>query len=350
VTVQQSPSSWGLSIWEAHFSRFWFPTLLAADELGMLPSLEDEPGTVDELSERLSLNPRAVGAVLPMLASLGFLVPRGGRYHLTDEARDFLLPGSPFYWGGLFEAQRPSYPMAERLRQRLTTPDPKEAIPEPVERSNPNRGGSDSWASGDISLEGARSGARYMQSVSAAVAIGLAKDRGFASSRRLLDVGGGSGCFSIALAQRHSNLRCTVLDLPTACQVALEYVKAAGMDERVDTIALDMFRQSWPDGYDAILFSNVLHDWRVGTCTVLARRAFEALPSGGTINVHELLLDDDGSGSRYAASLSVMMVLGTQGQQFTFKQLESILGEAGFVDVEFHATSALHSLVRAYKP
>jgi len=346
----QSPGSWGLGIWEAHFSRFWFPTLLAADELGILPSLADEPGTVDDLSERLSLNPRALGAVLPMLASLGYLVTRGGRYHITDDARDFLLPGGPFYWGGLFESQRRDYPMAERLKQRLTTADPKGAIPEPVERSNPNQSSSDSWASGDISLESARSSARYMQSVSAAVAIGLAKDRGFASSRRLLDIGGGSGCFSIALAQRHPNLRCTVLDLPTACQVALEYVKAAGMNERVDTIALDMFRQAWPDGYDAILFSNVLHDWRFETCAVLLRRAFEALPSGGTINVHELLLDDDGSGPRFAASLSVMMVLGQQGQQFTFKQLESILGEAGFVDVEFHATSELHSLVRGHKP
>lgn len=347
MSVLQSPGSLGLSIWEAHLSRFWFPTLLAADGLGIFPSLEEQPATVDELSERLGLNPRALGAVLPMLASLGHLVVRGGRYHLTDDARSFLLPTSAFYWGGLLEGARRDNPMAERLTQRLTAPDPEEEIPAPVDSRKSN---SDSWASGDISLEGARAGARHMQSVSSVVALGLAENRGFASSRRLLDIGGGSGCFSIALASRHPNLHCTVLDLPTACEVALEYVKAAGVEERVDTFAADMFRQPWPDGYDAILFSNIFHDWRVGTCTALARRAFDALGSGGTINLHEMLLDDDGSGPRYAASMSVYMVLGTQGQQFTLTQLASILGEAGFADVEFHATSALHSLVRARKP
>jgi hypothetical protein len=44
------------------------------------------------------------------------------------------------------------------------------------------------------------------------------------------------------------------------------------------------------------------------------------------------------------------MVLGTQGQQFTYGQLENLLADAGFVRVEHLATSPLYSLVRGYKP
>ena len=49
-------------------------------------------------------------------------------------------------------------------------------------------------------------------------------------------------------------------------------------------------------GYDALFFSNVWHDWNVRTCQWLAARAFAALPSGGRIMLHEMLLDEDGAG------------------------------------------------------
>ena len=140
-----------------------------------------------------------------------------------------------------------------------------------------------------------------------------------------------------------------MLDLPTMCEVAEDYVRDGGVADRVDTAGLDMFRQPWPAGYDAVFFSNVWHDWNVRTCTWLAARAYEILPRGGRIMLHEMLLDDDGAGPVTAASFSLLMLLATQGQQFTFGELRTILEGAGFAGVEATPASGYYSVTTGYK-
>jgi hypothetical protein len=338
------PGSDTRDVWEIYLSPTWLPALLVADERGVLVSLADEPGSADEVASRLELNSRVLRSVLTLLAALGYLAPRRGRYHITDAARQHLLPSSPLYWGGVWASMRNDNSLCERLQEALTTPDPADEIPE----GHGDRS-ADEWASGHISAEAAASMTRYMHSHSAAAAIAVAQSDVFGSARRLLDVGGCSGVFSIALAERHPGLTCTIMDLPAVCAITPDYVKARALDDRIGTHPADMFRDPWPLGYDAVFFSNVFHDWRPATCLGLARRAFAALPSGGTINLHEMLLSDDGAGPRTAAAFSVLMALGTQGQQFTLGQLESLLTEAGFADIECHSTSPVYSLVRGRK-
>src|SRR5437667_16209 len=83
----------------------------------------------------------------------------------------------------------------------------------------------------------------------------------FAGVERLLDVAGGSGCFSIALAQRHPEMRCTVMELARVAKLARGYIAEFGLEGRVDTLVANMFADPWPPGYDAVFLSNILHDW-----------------------------------------------------------------------------------------
>jgi 3-hydroxy-5-methyl-1-naphthoate 3-O-methyltransferase len=80
-----------------------------------------------------------------------------------------------------------------------------------------------------------------MHGLSFAAAVALAKNADFSGVRRLLDVAGGSGGFSIALAQGNPQLRCTVAELPVVCQVTQRYIAEYGADDRVDTLRLNMF-------------------------------------------------------------------------------------------------------------
>ena len=341
------PTTPDLAVWDVWLSANYLPAVTAADELGIFAALEHEPASAAELSARLHYDERATTTTVRLLAALGFLECRLGRYQLTDQARLYLLQDSPFYWGHMLANRQPQH---ATLRDALEGKSPagrhgKDGRPE-VGHSGHSV---DNWAGGQIDLERARRVAAAMQSHSLPAATGLARNAGFEGLSRLLDVGGGSGCFAIALAQAHPSLRCSVMELPAMCDVASGYIRDAGVEDRVDTLAVDMFRQEWPRGYDAIFFSNVFHDWDFETCSWLARQTYEALPAGGRIYLHEMLLDDDGNGPLTTASFSMLMLLGTQGQQFTLPELQSILGGAGFEPVGARHTYGYYSLVTARK-
>jgi acetylserotonin N-methyltransferase len=201
-----------------------------------------------------------------------------------------------------------------------------------------------------VSPQRAREVAARMHAHSVPAAVGVARHYDFRGITRVLDVGGGSGCFMVAAAQAHPHLHCTVMELPAMCEAARGYIQAGGVADRVDVSAVDMFRQPWPRGCDALFFSNIWHDWNTRTCQWLAARAFEALGSGGRILLHEMLLDDEGAGPVTAASFSLLMLLATQGQQFTSAELRALLERAGFVRIGVTATHPYYSVVSGHKP
>ena len=80
---------------------YFFPSLLVADRIGLFSQLERGPSTREEVAVRFGLSPRASEALLGILAALGLLVQHQGRFSLTALSRGFLLPHSPYYWGGI---------------------------------------------------------------------------------------------------------------------------------------------------------------------------------------------------------------------------------------------------------
>ena len=347
MTNYDMPTSDDKSIWDTWLSIHYLPAVTVADELGIFKSLNQAPAGAIELADRLGFDHRTTIAVLRMLKALGFLALHEGVYRLTDPTRLYLLRDSPFYWGHMLGTGQPQH---ARWRDLLQNGSPR-GVPgqEGASPAGTGPGSSGSWASGQVDIERARRVAAAMQSHSLPAAIAMARNGDFAGVSRLLDVGAGSGCFAIALALQHPSLRCTIMELPTMCEVAMEYVKDRGVADRVDAVAVDMFRQAWPRGYDAMFFSNVFHDWNFETCQWLATRACEALEPGSRIYLHEMLLDDDGAGPLTPVSFSMLM-LGTQGQQFSFSELRGLLEAAGFTDVEAKRTYGYYSLVVGRKP
>ena len=120
---------------------------------------------------------------------------------------------------------------------------------------------------------------------------------------------------------------------------------------RLNAAACNMFTEDWPTGPDAHFFANVFHDWSVETNQLLARKSFDALPSGGRIFLSEVLMDDDLAGPWHAAAFSLLMLIGTLGKQYSLPEFRAILEDAGFTDVEAIRTGGgYYSLVSARKP
>jgi hypothetical protein len=345
----EAPTTDDRRIWDLWLTGMYQGAIVGADDAGVFTALADGPATIEGLAERMGYDERALGILLRLLGALGLAAVRDGRYELTDQARLYLVASGPYYWGPMMRVGVNAW-VVERLKAKLRETGSASA-PGP-EAATPAGGGDapvDGWAAGKIPPEQARSITERMHAHSVPAAVGAARNYDLSGVRRILDVGGGSGCFMIAMAQAHPHLRCTVMEIDTVCEAAMGYIRSGGVQAQVDTKAVDMFRQPWPGGYDAIFFSNVWHDWTPRTCAFLAKRAFEALPSGGRIMLHEMLLDDHGAGPATAAAFSMLMLLGTQGQQFTFGELKAILEGAGFTGVEARATAGHYSIVTGYR-
>src|SRR5205807_9182115 len=85
----------------------------------------------------------------------------------------------------------------------------------------------------------------------------------------LLDVGGGTGIYSIACLKRYPRLRAIVWDRPQVLKVAREFAEAEGVLDRIEFVPGDMFVDPEPADCDVVLLSNILHDWDVAECKAL---------------------------------------------------------------------------------
>jgi SAM-dependent methyltransferase len=108
-----------------------------------------------------------------------------------------------------------------------------------------------------------------------------------AGRRAILDVGGGSGVMSIALAKRNPWLTACVLDIAPVCKLAARNVRRARLSRRVRTEAGDI-RRPLPTGYDVVMFCDV------GAVTSRhLRNAYNCLPPGGLLVLVDRYLSDD---------------------------------------------------------
>lgn len=325
-------------IWNAWMAAFHAPTLAIADELGVFSALRDRPSTAAELAATLGLEVRATEAMAGLLASLEFLSQADGRYCLTDPARTYLLPESPYYWGGMLRRIRDNpldcKKLIESLRRGKAAADARLT---------------GMWNPSKPPPEALVAFTHAMHAHSFALAMRAMPSFGLRGVTKLLDVAGGSGSYSIAAALHHPELRCTLLDLPAVCGVATDYAAKLGVGARVSTVAGDMFSDAFPTGHERILMSDIFHDWDDERCAVLARRAYEALPRGGRILLHEMLLSDSKDGPAVAVAYSMIMVLITEGRQRSAREISEILTAAGFGDLRVTMTSGGYALVEGTK-
>ena len=114
--------------------------------------------------------------------------------------------------------------------------------------------------------------------------------------RNLLDVGGGSGAYSIAFCAANPQLSATILDFPQTVDTAKRYAREAGLADRITNLAGNAVGVDWPGGHDVILMSYVWSAVGEADIAVLAKRAAAALLPGGLLLIHDFMVDDGAKG------------------------------------------------------
>ena len=309
--------------------------------------LAARPMSLEELRTELGLAERPAVVLLTALRALGLLTRDvAGRFTLTELAREHLVPGAAFDVSG-YVGMAADSPGVCALLERLRTNRPPGARPE-------ESGAAFIYREGIHSAMDQEDSARRLTMALAGrarnVAPVLAERLPLAGARWLLDVGGGTGLYSIAWLQRHPELRAVVWDRAEVLKVAGEMAAAHGVADRLECRAGDMFRDPVPCTPDVVLLSNVLHDWDVPECRALVQRCGAALPPGGRLLIHDVFLNDVLDGPLPIALYSAALFSLTEGRAYSAAEYRTWLTEAGLIPGTVIPTLIHCGVLPAVKP
>ncbi len=153
--------------------------------------------------------------------------------------------------------------------------------------------------------------------------------------RRLLDVGGNTGRWTLECVRRDPAIRVTVLDHPGQLEVLRAAVAEAGFAERVTGIAADLLDRSkpFPGGFDVVWMSQFLDCFAEADAEDLLRRGRGALGPEGRLYVLEPLRDRQpnaiGEFCLRAASLYFTCMASGRSRFFDSNEMRRLVEAAG---------------------
>ncbi len=301
------------------FEAVKWELLKAAIELGVFDHLV-EPATSAELAARLSTHPGNTKFMLNALVALGCLSKQDGQFQNAPLADAYLVGGKDTFLGDfLLFADGWNQPlMGGGLKELVKNgpPPPRSVQDETL------------WETG------ARAGLNFNRCGRAQrVAEYVAALPEFASFRRMLDMGAGSGVIGIAVAAAHPSLECVLLDQRAVCRVADEVIAEYGMEARVSTLPGNYMTDPIGAGYDFIMANYTLNFYKDRLDQVF-NKVYEALEPGGVF----IVCSDGLSREKTAPAASVISWLSTSlmGADMSFERgvIADAMLRAGFVSAQ----------------
>lgn len=296
-------------------AAFW--AVHAGVTLGIFDALADGAQAPSELAARLDTDQRGTAALLDTLAALRYVDRKGTRFANSSWSSKWLVHAAPLsvaagveYWGILFERFWHGLPEAIRTGRHTDLYTWIEGQPEA------------SRAFQEWMVAAARIGGAELVS-----AISLPPN-----ARRLLDVGGGHGMYSVALCREHPELQATIFDSPRALETAHEHIPAEGMSGRITTHPGDFLTGSLGEGFDVALLMNIVHGFTPEQNAALLRRVAAALRPGGIVVVGEQVAGSTGrsAGGQLAELLGLAYYLLLGGQIYEARTITGWMHAAGF--------------------
>jgi SAM-dependent methyltransferase len=320
---------------------FWgSKTLLSAIELGLFTELAK--GSLDgkTLGERLGLHPRSSRDFFDALVALSMLKRTGTRYANTVETARFLDRAKPSYVGGILEmCNARLYRFWGSLTDGLRTGTPQ----------NEAKTGEDFFGTLYADPQRLEGFLKAMTGLSVGTAQIIAKKFPWKKHRTFTDVGCAQGGVAVEIALAHKHLTGGGMDLPVVRPIFEAYAKARGVANRLRFHPGDFFKDPLPK-CDVIVMGHILHDWNLDEKRMLLRKAYDALPPGGAVIVHEALIDDARKQNAFGLLMSLNMLIETQGGfDFTGADCRKWMKNAGFKRTRVEYLAGPDSMVVGFK-
>lgn len=287
--------------------------LFVANEIGLFDALNDGPATLDSLIERVRIPARSLRIVADAVVALGIIEKTGNIYRHSAVSQAFLSNNGvgdlrPFltFWNRL------SYPNWLDF--------------ESVVRGQHQNRIQSTWTQQEMEVF-----SKGVEAVTAGTAQALAQTYDFASTQRLLDVGGGTGSFLIVLLQRFPQLEATLFELPPVIEIARKRLHSFPYHDRIRLVAGDFLSDSLPEGHDTVLIANVVHLLSPEHSISLLKRVRQAATVGTRLLLVDFWTDPSHTQPTFAALMAgeFLMVTG-EGDVYSVEEATHWLQRTGW--------------------
>ena len=299
--------------WKSH-------VLITATDFGIFTLIGEGRLSAGEIAQSIHADERATEMLLNALVSLDLLTVREKRYGNTQTSGLHLIKGRPLYMGNAIRHLNNIMDNWTMLRETVETGKPVSLTNLPEE--------ADASAVRDFITA--------MHDISNLKTEAMCNCVDMKEARLLLDLAGGPGTYSIALAKANPRLNAVIFDLKQVTPISREFIRDAGVEGRVTTQTGNCLEDSFgKEVYDAILVSNLLHIYNPENNVKILKKCREAMKDKGQVIIHEFVLDDTRTRPQFAALFSLNMLIGTQeGASYSETEYRAWLKESGFQHIK----------------
>ena len=327
---------WNVGMLLGVSSGYWKGcTLQAAVRLKIFSLLGQKTYNADELAENASTNERATGLLLDALSAMGLLIKEGSGYSNSGFAKTYLQEDSPEYMGHIILHHHHILDGWAQLDKAVCTGKKIET------RSY----------GADIERESFILG---MYNLAKGLAPEIAANIDLTGRRRMLDLGGGPGTYSIHFCQANPELKSVIFDRPATEPIAEKMVKSYGLSERISFEGGDFNTATHTaKSFDVAWLSHILHSNSPEECTQLIQKTADALTPGGLLLIHDFILNTQKDGPEFPALFALNMLVGTdKGRSYSDKEITTMLKQAGLTEISHHSFQSPNdsSILSATKP
>jgi len=295
--------------------------LKASIKLDLFTAIAQGAKEISQIAQEIGLSLQNAQKLADVCSSLGLLEYKDRLYYNAPDVERYLVKGRKGYVGAWLVDDEERFNLWSGMTSILKgdrAPAAKGVYEE-------------AWKD----VEAARRLNRATFSIGLGAGYRLAHSWDFSPYSLLLDLGGGSGCYSIAIASTYAKMKAIVIDYPTICTSAEEFIAEAALSERITTYPGDLLTVDFPLGADVMLMSSNLPDFSTSGLVTVYCKAFDAMETGGTMIILGEALYDDRSGPLEPALWHLEQTLrGGWGETHTISEVCHLLREAGFVDCE----------------
>jgi hypothetical protein len=307
--------------------------LHAAAELDVFTLLQHTPLTAAGIADKIRGDVRAIASLLDAVSAMGLLVKHGQTYYCDRSVARFLAADSPATVLPMVLHMSYLWDRWSRLA------DIAKGMPA---------------AEFDFSRhdEDLRAFIGAMHSIGAPLAKQIVASINPGNAISLLDVGGGSGTYTIAFLRAVPGMKATLFDLPNVIEMARERLESEGMLDRVTLVPGSYHEDELPQGHDLALLSAIIHSNSLEENLELYRKIFRSLNPGGRILIRDHVMEPDRTHPREGAVFAINMLVGTSGGGgYTYEEIESGLQQAGFAKVRLiRQGEHMDAVVEGFKP